>query len=134
MRSGSSQKEAAAHARVPVKTFRHFLRSNRLAKYKGGGRWQFTDRRPRAVVAITTRGDKEITVRGYNKASLVMQHREAVRRFRDTNDLSHLTPFEGRTVTDKSGRNHALETRPNVLLRRAATGGEPYEQVYKLTA
>jgi hypothetical protein len=115
-----------------VKRFRDFLHSNRLAKYKGGGRWQFTDRRPRVVVAITTRGDKELTVRGHNKASLVMEHREAVRQFRDTNDPSHLTPFEGRTFTDKSGRKHALETRPNVLYRRAAAGGEPYEQVYKL--
>jgi hypothetical protein len=40
--------------------------------------------------------------------------------------------IEGVSVTDTRGRKHTPETRPNVLHRLAATGGEQYEQVYRL--
>jgi hypothetical protein len=133
LRAGKSQKRAAQVAGVPVRRFRAFLRNNKLANYKKG-HWHFTDRRQRTVVAITRRGEKEIKVAGFNKASLVMQHRAAVRAFLNFPDNAHLElvkSFKDRSVTDTSGGAHLLETRPNVLFRYAASGPESY-QVYKL--
>lgn len=132
LRAGNSQKLAAKSAGVSVKRFRDFIRDNRLAKFRKR-RWVFSDRRRRQVAAITTRGEKQITVAGFNKASLVMQHRAAVRAFLNLPipaRVSVLKPFEGRSVSDTSGRVHFLETRPNFLLRYASSGPELY-QVYK---
>lgn len=38
----------------------------------------------------------------------------------------------GRVVTDTAGRQHSLETRPNVLLRLASAGGDGFEAVYRI--
>jgi hypothetical protein len=64
-------------------------------------------------------------------ASLVGQHNAAVKTFLDTNDISYLRPFEGRTVKDKSRRTYVLETRPNVI-RRLDASGETFEQIYRI--
>ena len=133
LRDTQNLTSSAKDAGVSTERFRRFLREKKLAGRKGR-RWHFTDRRPRTVVAITTRGEMPITVAGFNKASLVMQHRAAARaflEFQDDANLAALKPFKDRPVTDLSGRTHFLETRPNYLLRNADTGGEPYE-VYKL--
>lgn len=111
MRAGLNQRLAAKGAGVPVKRFRKFLRDNRLAKFKGR-RWRFTDRRRRRIVAITTRGIKELSVRGFDPSSWAMAHRNAVRKFLDTGDISVLAQFEGVSITDDRGRKHLLETRP----------------------
>ena len=133
LRETQNLSRSAKGAGVSPQRFRRFLRKKKLARRKGR-RWRFTDRRRREVVAITTSGEMRITVAGFNKASLVMQHRAAVRAFLGFPDSGHLQvlkPFEGRSVIDTSGRTHFLETRPNVLLRYAASGPESY-QVYKL--
>ena len=77
-------------------------------------------------------GERELIVRGFEPASWAMSHRNAVKEFRDTGDISHLKPFEDVSITDVRGHSHDFETRPNVLYRLAASGGEPYEQIYKL--
>jgi hypothetical protein len=133
LREANNLTRSAKSAGVSSERFRRFLRENKLAKRKGQ-RWRLTDRRARTVLAITTLGKQEITVSGFNKSSLVMQHRAAVRAFLNTGDPAHLKPFEGKAVTDKSGRAHHLETRPNTLHRLEATGNEPWEIVYKLNA
>ena len=56
----------------------------------------------------------------------------AVGRFLDTNDRSALTPFVGRSVVDLSGKEHPLETRPNVLYRLASAAEHTFEQVYRI--
>ncbi len=44
-----------------------------------------------------------------------------------------LKPFEGKSIKDILGREHHLETRPNVLHRLLAAGTESYEEIYRLT-
>jgi len=88
--------------------------------------------RPREVLAISDGQRRFITVAGFEAASEVMQHRAAVRTFLDTNNISHLQPWEGWVVADTSGQVHQLETRPNVLYRLAAAGSEGFENVYRL--
>jgi hypothetical protein len=131
LRAGNSQRLAARSAGVPVKRFRQFLRENKLAKYTRR-RWHFTDKRRRQVLAITTRGEREVIVRGFEPASWAMSHRNAVREFLATNDASLLAPFESVSITDVRGRKHPLETRPNALYRQSAAASEHFEQIYRL--
>jgi len=131
VRGGNSQRLAARSAGVSVGALRRFIRENRLAKFKGQ-RWHFTDRRRRQIVAITRLGEKEFVVRGFEPASWAMSHRNAVKEFLETSDVSLLAPFEDVSIPDERGKKFVLETRPNVLFRRAAAGGEPYEQIYRL--
>lgn len=131
LRAGNSQGLAARSAGVSVRRFRRFIRQGKLASYRGR-HWRFSDRRRRQVVAITTRGEKQFFVRGFEAASWAMSHRNAVKQFLATNDLSLLTPFEGKSLSDTRGRKHSLETRPNKLYRLAHAGSEPYEMIYRL--
>jgi hypothetical protein len=131
LREGRSQRRAAEIGMIPVKRFRNFLRSNKLAKFKGG-RWQITDRRIREITVISEGRPLLIKVRGFSPASLTMRHRAAVQHFLDSNDAALLTPFEGLTVADISKQKHVLETRPNVLLRLANAGGDAEMKIYRL--
>jgi hypothetical protein len=131
LRATNNQTKAAKAAGVSTERFRRFLRDNKLATRKGR-HWRITDNRERQVVVISEGRQLPITVGGFKRASLVMSHRAAVRAFLDTNEASHLKPFEGDAVTDTAGHVHPLETRPNVLYRLAAAGNEGFEQIYRL--
>jgi hypothetical protein len=134
LRETNSINRAAKAAGVSRERFRRFIEEKRLAKRKDG-RWRFTDRRPRTVLAITTSGEKEITVAGFNRASRVMQHRAAVHAFlsdQGTSNLSRLQKFHGQSVKDTSRHIHFFETRPSVLLRLNAADGELFKQIYQL--
>jgi hypothetical protein len=131
LRRTNNQATAAKEAGVSAERFRRFLREHKLAERKGLI-WEITDTRPRDMTAMTTRGAIELTLPDYETASLVGQHNAAVKTFLDTNDISHLRPFEGRTVIkDTFGRTYVLETRPNVI-RRLDASGETFEQIYRI--
>ena len=130
LRLTGNQTTAAKEARVSPERFRRFLREQQLAE-RQGRRWKITDNRPRLMTALTTRGAIELKLPGFDEASLVGRHNAAVKAFMDTNEISHLQPFEGLTVKDASGRTHVLETRPNVI-RRLDASGETFEQVYRI--
>ena len=132
LRVFKNQKRAVQSAGISPKRFCRFLREKRLAHFRKG-KWRFTDKRVRSVRAITTRGEKVFEVRGFNRASTVMSHRNAVTQFLADPDPSLLKPYEGVSVADIDGRKHELETRPNVLYRLSAAGTESYEEVYRLT-
>lgn len=131
LREGRSQRRAAEIGMISVTRFRHFLRSNKLAKFKGG-RWQITDRRIREITVISEGQRLHIKVRGFAPASLAMRHRAAFNHFLDSNDASVLTPFEGTAIKDITKQKYVLETRPNVLLRLANTGGDAEMKIYQL--
>ena len=130
LRRTNNQTVAAQEAGVAPERFRRFLREQKLAERKGRI-WEITDKRPRDMTAFTTRGAIELTLPDYYTASLVGQHNAAVKAFMDTNDVSHLRPFDRRTVKDTSGRRYVLETRPNEIRRRDASG-ESFEQIYRI--
>ena len=130
LRRTNNQVAAAKEAGVSPERFRRFLREHKLAERKGRV-WEITDKRPRDMTALTTRGAIDLKLPGYETASLVGQHNAAVKTFLDTNEISHLQPFEGRTIKDTSGRTYVLETRPNVI-RRLDASGETFEQIYPI--
>jgi hypothetical protein len=130
LRRINNQAAAAKEAGVSSERFRRFLREQKLAERKGRV-WEINDKRPRRMTAMTTRGVIDLKLPDYETASLVGQHNAAIKTFRDTNDISRLRPFEGRTFKDTSGRTHILETRPNVIRRHDASG-ETFEQIYRI--
>jgi hypothetical protein len=125
-----NQKQAAQSAGISPKRFRTFLKEKRLARFRKG-RWHFTDLRPRQILVITRKGEKHLTVKGFNRASLAMSHRAAVKQFLEEPDPAALKYFEGKWIKDAGGQKHFLETRPNVLYRLAHAGSEPHE-IYRL--
>jgi hypothetical protein len=130
LRRTNNQAVAAKEAGVSAERFRRFLREQKLAERKGRI-WEITDNRKRTMTAITTRGELELKLPGFEEASLVGRHRAAVRSFKDTNLISYLQPFEGLTVKDTSGRTHVFETRP-IVIRRLDASGETFEQIYRI--
>ena len=130
LRRTNNQAVAAKEAGVAPERFRRFLREQQLAERKGRI-WEITDKRPRDMTAVTTRGAIKLKLPDFEMASLVGKHNAAVKAFMDTNDVSQLRPFEGRTVKDASGRTYVLETRPNEIRRRDASG-ETFEQIYRI--
>jgi len=130
LRRTNNQAIAAKEAGVSPERFRRFLREQKLAERKGRI-WDITDKRPRDMTAMTTRGALDLKLPDFETASLVGQHNAAVKTFLDTNDISDLRPFEGCTVKDTSGRRYVLETRPNVI-RRLDASGETFEQIYRI--
>lgn len=131
LRTKGSAQQAAAEAKVSPERFRRFLREEAIAN-RDKRSWIITDNRVRTIKAITTNGDVELHVRGFDAASLAYRHRSAVKQFLETNDASLLLPFAHASVRDVSGKTLFLETRPNALYRLAAMGGDGFEDVYRI--
>ena len=123
---------AAKTGHVSRERFSRFLREQEVA-VRHGRKWTITDNLVRETTAFIGGRRVVIRVRGFDAASTIGQHNSAVRNLlRHPEDLSPLTLFEGVRVTDTSGRQHILETRPNVLLRLSASGGSIFETVYRI--
>lgn len=131
LRTKGNAQRAAAEAKVSAERFRRFLRDEAVAT-RDKQSWVITDNRVRTIKAITTGGDLELRVRGFEPSSLVYRHRWAVKLFLETNDAALLAPFAGASVRDVSGKTHFLETRPNALYRLNAMGGDGFEDVYRI--
>ena len=63
---------------------------------------------------------------------MVGKYMAAVRRFLETNDVTLLEPFEGRSVVDSRGQEHPFETRPNAVYRLAHTEDHSFEEIYRI--
>jgi hypothetical protein len=116
------------------------LSPERLRKYaierglieKHGRRWQTRADLPQRMLIFSTGKSLAVTVADFQSTSLVGRYMAAVRRSLETNDRSVLEPFIGKSVRDISGKEHPLETRPNVLYRLSSTGKHTFEQIYRI--
>lgn len=131
LRQTGNQGLAAKESGIAPERLRRFLRENALAE-RHGKIWHFNDQRLRRMTVISGGEASELTLRGFDQASINGQHLAAVRSFLGSNDIELLLPFEGRTVTDAKGASHPLETDPNALYRLAAAGTELFHEVYQL--
>ena len=131
LRQTGRQGIAARQAGVAPERFRRFLRHNALAS-RAGRNWEITDRRPRRMTVITDGESKELSLDGFEEASLNGEHLAAVGAFLTSNDIDLLRPFEDRTVRDLNGKLHPLETDPNLLHRMASQDDEPFHEIYRL--
>jgi hypothetical protein len=128
-----SVKSSALSTGVSESQLRRLIRNHRLAKWDRSKRkWKITDRVTREVGIASNGRAKSILVRGFVRAQLAKGYTAAVKHFLETNDVSALAPYEGQSITDIDKKEHTLETRPNVLLRLANTGGDAEMKIYRL--
>jgi hypothetical protein len=128
-----SVKSSALSTGVSESQLRRLIRKYRLAKWDPKTRrWRITDRARREVGIISGGSAKAIIVRGFAKAQLAKSYSAAVKRFLEANDVAVLAPYEGQSITDVGKTSYVLETRPNVLLRLANTGGDAEMKIYRL--
>jgi hypothetical protein len=120
--------KAAKQAGVSPERLRSFVQRNKVAERKGS-RWELIKRE----ALVTTRGQRRWIKVGFEDASLIGSHNEAIKRFRRFNVETILHPFRGQSAVDLRGRKYPLETRSNVLHRLAYAGNEAFETVYRLT-
>jgi hypothetical protein len=128
-----SVRGAARSTGVSESQLRRLIQNYRLAKWdQSKRRWKITDRVTREVGIASTGRAKAIVVRGFLRAQLAKGYTAAVKHFLETNDVVVLAPYVGKSITDISNNKHLLETRPNVLLRLANTGGDAEMKIYRL--
>jgi hypothetical protein len=129
------QAKSLAVAAKAVKVSPERLRKQAIERgliEKEGRQWQTRANLPRRVRVFSKGKSLEITVANVSDSSLAMTYMSAVRRFRDTNDLSLLTPFTGQSIRDIAGNEHLFETNPNVLYRLSAGSEHSFEQIYRI--
>ena len=131
MYAGTSLTAAAKATHVSPDRLKRALVVSKLG-IKDGRRWIVTDARPRRVQIISDAKSKAIIVPTFADASRVGVHRNRVRRFLDTHDLSYLEEFEGETVTDINGKSWPLETDPNMLIRFALKDEPAFHEIYQI--
>ena len=132
LRQGKSLTAAARMIGTSPERLRRYLNRAGVVE-KQDRRWVVAnDDRQRQVVLYSDGQVLGVSVADYATAALIGRHMAAVKQFLRTNDPDHLAPFVGEAVTDLSGRTHPFETRPNVLYRLDAVGGETFEQVYRI--
>lgn len=131
LRRTGTQSRAAKEAGVSVERFRRFLRENKIAK-REGRKWLITDTVPREMLVISNGEARKRLLVGHDQTSLNGRYLAATKRFRDSNDNSHLAEFVGRSVRDVNGKLHEFETDENTLYRLAASGSELFEDIYRL--
>lgn len=134
LRGGKTLNAAARAIGVAPERLRAYVRQSGVAE-KRQGRWQVVnDPRHREVPLFSAGKHIRVVVPGYEESRLVGSFMATVKAFLNTNDATVLEPFVGQSVLDIAGRRHAFETRPNVLYRLDAAGGERFEQVYRIVA
>ena len=133
MNQGQSLSAAARLSHVSAERLRRFIIQAKLGALIGH-RWALTDRRPRRVPVLTGGRQRTVIVDGFDQASLVGEHHNAVGAFVRTNDIELLEPFEGVSVRAANGKKYPLETDPNELHRIAAMDTPPFHEIYQITS
>jgi hypothetical protein len=131
LRHSGNQITAAKSVGIAPERFRRFLREN--VRIEGRGRsLKIRDDRLRRMSVISGGEIRDLTLRGFDQASLNGEYLNAVRSFLSSNDIELLSPFAGRAVIDAKGQAHPFETDPNTLHRLAAAESELFTDIYRL--
>lgn len=131
LRSGKTLTEAAKEIRVSPERLRNQAKE-RGAIRKKGNRWVVKNNLPRQMLIYTDGQALSITIGKFHYASKLGCYMAAVKRFLRSNDPEHLKPFTGQSVKDSGNKTYIFETNPNALYRIAASGGETFEQIYRI--
>ncbi len=131
LRDGQTLTASAKSVRVSPERLRRYVAETGMAK-REGQRWIIgPDVRPRVMQMFSNGEVLNVTVNP-DEARLVGAYHSAVGQFLNTNDPAFLQLFEGQFVTDITGKAHPFETDPNALYRLDSTGGDSFEDVYRI--
>lgn len=128
MKGGVSQKKAAQTLHISAERLRAFLRANTDAA-RIGNKWVIRDRRPETVL-IASLGRKKTVTLWKDEASKVGHYWNAVNRFLDSQDPSHLHGFKEAGVRDVKGKYYPFELGPNRLRRLESAGELSFLEIY----
>jgi len=131
LRQTGNRAAAAKSVGVAPERLRRFLKENVQIEGRGRG-LKITDARLREMPVVSGGKVSVMRLRGFDQASLNGDYLNSVKKFLDTNDISVLAPFAGRSVIDARGAAHLLETRPNMLRRLAHAGDDLFHEIYRL--
>lgn len=131
LREKGSFSKAAKEAHLSAERLRRYATENGIVE-KRRGRWKIKKALQRRVLIFSNGSERTITISTFKSASLIGKYMSAVGRFLTTNDIRHLKPFVGKTVTDINRKTYRLETGPNTLYRLANAGGSSFEDVYRI--
>ena len=131
LRDGQTLTTSAKSVRVSPERLRRYVAETGMAR-REGRRWIIgPDGRPRIMQMFSNGEVRTVTVNP-DEARLVGAYHSAVGHFLSTNDPAFLQFFEGQSVTDTTGKTHPFETNPNALYRLDSTGGDSFEDVYRI--
>lgn len=128
MKEGISQKKAAQAAHVSAERLRAYMRINTRAT-RQGRKWIIVDPRPETFW-IATGGRKIAVTLTMDEGSKVGLYWNAVNRFLDTNDTSHLRNLKDTSVRDVKGKIFPLELGPNRLRRLDSVDELDFLEIY----
>ena len=131
LRTEKTITSAARKAGITPAKLRAYAIKKKLLVQRGK-RWVVQKDVPRKLLIYSDGKEHVITVGSFRTASQIGEYMAGVRWFVQTNDLHHIEPFAGKSIKDVSGKRFPLETRPNVLHRLANSGGDSFEQVYRI--
>lgn len=131
LREGKTLTEAAASIRVSPERLRNQAQALGIIK-RHGRRWVVRKNLPRRMLIYSNGEAMAITVGTFPNASKAGRYMSGVSKFTRSNDPVHLKPFVSKSVTDIHGKSYVFETNPNTLYRLSASGGESFEQVYRI--
>ncbi len=131
LRDGQTLTASARSVHVSPERLRRYVAETGMAE-RQGKRWIIgPDVRPR-IMKMFSRGEIEHVTVDPDEARLIGAYHSAVGRFLETNDPAALTMFAGHSVTDVKGKTHPFETDPNTLYQLSETGGDSFEDVYRI--
>lgn len=125
---GKSAAEAARSAGISRERLARELRLTGIATKKAG-RWKIRPNARRRMPILSENQWKRIPVKDLENASKIGRYWNAIKQFRPSGDRDYLTPFDGETVTDATGKKHRFETDPNMIYELTASM-EPFEKMY----
>jgi len=131
LRSGKTLKDAAKEIRVSPERLRNQARAHGIIK-KQGRKWVVKNNLPRQMLIYSNGQANSIIVGTSHQASKLGRYMAGVKRFLRSNDAAHLKPFIEKSVKDSKGKAYVFETNPNAIYRIAASGGESFEQIYRI--
>lgn len=131
LRKGKTLTETARRIDVSPERLRNQLYASGAVQ-KNKRRWIIREDLKRRTLIYSNGKALSITVTNLQEATKVGKYMSAVSKFMRSNNSDFLKPFIDKSVTDKSGNNHLLETEPNILYRLNVAGTESFEQIYRI--
>lgn len=126
------QMPISAAAREAGTTVETILRLGAPAFRRREGRWVVTPHDPleRRMLFYDRKGSYYVVVGSSTTATRISDYHNAIRRFLETGDFSHLRKFAGKYVVDVDGKRHSFLTDRNAIRGLARAGQFGFESIY----
>jgi hypothetical protein len=130
LKGGQSLISAARSIHASPERLRRYVQARGAERQ--GRRWVVTEDRQTRQMLLYTRASARVVKVNPAESSRIGAYMAAVGQFLETNQPTHLLPFIDDGVQDIRRTYHPFETSPNTLYRLANTGGDMFENIYRI--